>query len=137
MKKDTDEEYESDEVEEELPIKKVEFDLKRNPMHHILKNKDDKLQELVGVIDIKNSGMVSSLVIKNQLFIGCRDGSLYELHSTQHTIIRELQTDSTISTIAEVNDGVLALGHMAGAGWAENRAQISIVRVVTPEVMSD
>ena len=54
--------------------------------------------------------MVSSLARDNSVFIGCRDGTLFEIDATEHVILREIQTECTISTIAEISTDMLALG---------------------------
>jgi hypothetical protein len=54
--------------------------------------------------------MVSSYARDNSVFVGCRDGTLFEIDVTEHVIVRELQTECTISSIAEISPEMLAIG---------------------------
>jgi hypothetical protein len=94
------------------------------------KEKAAKLQMQVAVIDINMRGMVSSLAREKSLFVGCRDGTLFEIDVKKLRIVRELQTECTISAIADISPDMLAIGQTSGSGWVEQRGCIMIVKLV-------
>ena len=73
-----------------------------------------------------------SLTTAKQLYVGCRDGTLFEisLENNSFELKREIHTDYTISTIAAVKEDLFIIGQNSGSGWADNRGQVSLIKLV-------
>jgi len=89
----------------------------------------DSSNTVIKTIDIQGKGMVCSLVFRDVIYIGCRDGILLELCAKNFELTKEMATNFTISCIAQFNDNTLIIAHTIGTGYLDSRAKITVVSV--------
>ena len=88
-----------------------------------------RLQDEAKYVDIHEKEMTCSLVRKESVIIGCKDGTLVEMSLDSLEFTREMKTHFAIQAIAEINNDFLALGQNAGTGWAGSSGKISIIGI--------